>query len=246
IYSVTASYNGACEIVVDPAYEVEASWKTPAKPVITSYNSYCQYDAVVAIETSEPGVSYYLVEYGDLTFGLAGTDTIPGTGEAIEWDLSLLPLGSTFFTVVAVSDEGQCIAMSDLFEINLNECEQPVGEYSIDIDALEYCSDDDGIILTVHGTTDGVYYELVEVGNEDVPIQIIKGNDEGSVAFGNPIKGTKRGTRYTITVMGSNEHFAIDGGEFTVVENSAPNQYMISSGGPVNVHEITLSGSDEG
>ena len=241
IYSVTASYNGACEIVVDPAYEVEASWKTPAKPVITSYNSYCQYDAVVSIETSEPGVSYYLVEYGDLTVGLAGTDTIPGTGEAIEWDLSLLPLGSTFFTVVAVSDEGQCIAMSDLFEINLNECEQPVGEYFIDIDALEYCSDDDGIILTVHGTTDGVYYELVEVGNEDVPIQIIKGNG-GSVAFGNPIKGTKT---YTITVMGSNEHFAIDGGVFTVVENSAPNQYMISSGGPVNVHEITLSGSDE-
>ncbi len=241
IYSVTASYNGACEIVVDPAYEVEASWKTPAKPVITSYNSYCQYDAVVSIETSEPGVSYYLVEYGDLTVGLAGTDTISGTGEAIEWDLSLLPLGSTFFTVVAVSDEGQCIAMSDLFEINLNECEQPVGDYYIDVDALEYCSDVNGIILTVHSTTPGAYYELVEVGNEDVPIQIIKGNG-GSVAFGNPIKGTKT---YTITVMGSNEHFAIDGGVFTVVENSAPNQYMISSGGPVNVHEITLSGSDE-
>lgn len=119
--------------------------------------------------------------------GLAGTDTIQGTGDAIEWDLSLLPLGSTFFTVVAVSDEGQCIAMSDLFEINLNECEQPVVDYFIDIDALEYCSDVDGIILTVHGTTDGVYYELVEVGNEDVPIQIIKGNG-GSVAFGNPIK----------------------------------------------------------
>ena len=100
----------------------------------------------------------------------------------------------------------------DLFEINLNECEQPVVDYFIDIDALEYCSDVDGIILTVHGTTDGVYYELVEVGNEDVPIQIIKGNG-GSVAFGNPIKGTKKYKIYTI-VMGSNEHFAIDGGVY--------------------------------
>ena len=240
-YRVLASYDGACEVVINETYEVVATWTSPVQPVVISEAAYCQNEAIAEIETSEIGVSYFLVEDDafDLAAVLPGTVKIDGTGEAILWDLSSLALGHQFFTVVAQSNDG-CVTLSEMYGFNLSECAPPIGEYYIDIpeDGLAYCSDEDGVVITVNSTTEGAYYELVEVGNEEVPLQVLKGNG-GSVSFINPVKGTME---YTIIVQGSDELFT--GGAFWVTENPTPNAYMLSSGGSVGVHEITLSGSD--
>src|SRR5690554_6413843 len=131
-------------------------------------------------------------------------------------------------------DRPACINKSNTITIS--------APYSLVNQVLEYCSGDaGGIDVVLTGTTAGVYYELVKLDDDNPEvIQIKKGiTDGGSVVF-NGVEGTNT---YSIWVDGSADNFAQ--GEFVVTEYTTPSSFLLSRGGAVNSHEITLSGSEK-
>lgn len=137
-------------------------------------------------------------------------------------------------------DRPACINKSNTISIS--------APYSLVDQVLEYCSGDaGGIDVVLTGTTAGAYYELVKLDDHDNPevIQIKKGiTGVDSLVF-NGVEGTHR---YSIWVDGSDEDFKIDTDDktFVVTENTTPTSFLLSRGGAVNSHEITLSESEEG
>ncbi|WP_146697775.1 T9SS type B sorting domain-containing protein [Geofilum rhodophaeum] len=147
------------------------------------------------------------------------------------------------YYVTSRSNEG-CIDESN--RITITDVTPPVAEYSLDIDqVLEYCSGDaSGIDVVLTGTTAGAFYELVKLDDPDNPevVQIKKGKgitDGGDVVF-NGVEGTHT---YSIWVDGSADKF--EDASFVVTEYATPSSFLLSRGGAVGSHEITLTGSEE-
>ncbi|NLX73911.1 MAG: gliding motility-associated C-terminal domain-containing protein, partial [Bacteroidales bacterium] len=144
------------------------------------------------------------------------------------------------YYVTAQSPAG-CIDESNT--ITISDVTPPVDEYRLVDQVLEYCSGDaGGIDVVLTGTTAGVYYELVKLDDDNPEvIQIKKGiTDGGDVVF-NGVEGTHR---YSIGVDGSDDKF--EQGTFEVTAHATPAAFVLSRGGAVGNHEITLTGSENG
>src|SRR5690554_5942419 len=144
-------------------------------------------------------------------------------------------------------DRPACINKSNT--ITISDITPPVAEYWLDNNqVLEYCSGDAiGIDIVLSNTTEGAYYELVNLDNPDNPevVQIKKGMVNGGKLTFTLVPGKHT---YSIWVDGSDEDFRIDTDDktFEVTENPTPSSFFLSRGGAVGNHEITLTGSENG
>src|SRR5690554_1261472 len=175
--------------------------------------------------------------------------------ELIESFITNEPFQQVFWTVndpgnyhveAYSEDRPACINKSNT--ITISDITPPVAEYWLDNNqVLEYCSGDAiGIDIVLSNTTEGAYYELVNLDNPDNPevVQIKKGMVNGGKLTFTLVPGKHT---YSIWVDGSDEDFKIDTDDktFVVTEYTTPSSFLLSRGGAVNSHEITLSGSEK-
>src|SRR5690554_1000515 len=228
-FGCTSSMNGTIEVEERPA---------PSEALIITPNDYCaaSVSGELTVEGHEDGVYYHL--YSPDAEGVL-IDVLQGSGAADPLSFHGLLDGEQYALYASWEAEACWVEVETGIEVSLQD-----SPYSLDIDqVLEYCSGDaGGIDVVLTGTTAGVYYELVKLDDDDNPevVQIKKGiTGVDSLVF-NGVEGTHK---YSIWVDGSDEDFFDK--TFEVTENPTPSSFLLSRGGAVNSHEITLSGSEK-
>jgi gliding motility-associated-like protein len=147
----------------------------------------------------------------------------------------------TYFVMAALVGE-TCPALESNL-VTIGSVTPPVQPYSLfGSPILSYCSDEDGtagVQIFIDNTTVDVYYELVNLDDNTMPNQILKGNG-GQVAFPDLVTGTYD---YTITVEGDNSDFSFNGENFfTITEYKTPEKFTVNSG--TGNQSVLLSSSE--
>src|SRR5690554_1869353 len=240
-YTVYARNDFGCTSSMNGTIEVEERPAPSEALIITPYDYFAaSVSGELTVEGHEDGVYYHL--FNPDAEGVL-IDVLQGSGAADPLSFHGLLDGEQYALYASWEAEACWVEVETGIEVSLQD-----SPYSLDIDqVLEYCSGDaGGIDVVLTGTTAGVYYELVKLDDDNPEvIQIKKGiTDGGDVVF-NGVEGTHR---YSIWVDGSDEDFKIDTDDktFVVTENTTPSSFLLSRGGAVNSHEITLFGSEVG
>ena len=201
----------------------------PETPVITIPTSDCVADFDIIMSISHVGIDYQL--FSDE--GIFGT-AIEGTGDPIIWEITDWKQGISHFWVVATNAD-DCSVSSETVTVNIDDAVQPFEEYLPE--GHSYCANVGGVRIGVQNSANGILYSLYD--SNDVEIAMFRGN--GNTQF---FPNTYPADTYYIEGAAANCTFRTE--PFTITWFPAPEVFNISSGGLINEHEITLSGSEIG
>jgi gliding motility-associated-like protein len=211
-----------------------------ASPVVyelTVPSSGCASSIELNLAGSEAGVLYQLYSDAFIVPGndegyVSGYDTI-GTGAPITFDLTGFVSGASFFWIRATYTGG-CSIDTEWLAVNIKdaasafEVELPLGN--------EYCASEPGVTVGVSITDNGVGYLLFKDGST---VDFLSGNGSAQ-QFGLPHGDGD----YFVQARNFNSGCSFDSPSFTIIKHNMPAIFDLSNGGSVNVHEITLDGSE--
>ncbi|TCO09345.1 T9SS type B sorting domain-containing protein [Natronoflexus pectinivorans] len=223
VYSIYASYNGACEVLVDEfTLTIEESLSIGE---LTKSEDGCVSSVTLTLSESEVGVNYQLVIDEDDAVG----EIMPGTGAPLVWIIE--NQGTELYRVIAEIPGNLCPASSNQVLVNIISG----GVSNVFLDT-EYCSDGDGVTVRIDNTVTGVYYDIVADGD----YYTRRGNG-GSIFF-EGIIGSSDGIYYEIET--SDACVTVDQPSFTVTALPSPEIFRLTR--TTDSQEFVLSGSEQG